>query len=242
MNSSFLIPPHGGTLVNRALRGLVREATLERAGDLPGIQVDPVNASDLELIAIGALSPLTGFMGQADYNSVVENMHLTNGLVWSLPITLAVESETADGIDAGDEIALYQGDRLLALMTVEEKFLWDRVREAREVYRTVDEAHPGVARVYAQGETLLGGPITLLNRPRAQSFPEFRHDPIHTRRMFAERGWRRIVGFQTRNPIHRAHEYIQKAALEIVDGLFVHPLVGETKEDDILKPLILFEA
>ena len=233
MNTMSSIPPHGGALVNRMLRGVIREAAIEQAGELSRIQLHPVSVSDLELIAVGALSPLTGFMGQADYESVVETMHLANGLVWSLPITLPVERERADDIAAGDEIALYEGDHLLGLMAVEQKFHYDKVREAREVFRTTDEGHPGVARIYAQGDILLGGPITLLNRPQDQSFPEFRHDPAQTRRMFAQSGWRRIVGFQTRNPIHRAHEYIQKAALEIVDGLFLHPLVGETRASDI---------
>jgi sulfate adenylyltransferase len=229
----FSIPPHGGTLVNRQLRGVIREAALERAGELPGIRLHPASVSDLELIAIGAFSPLTGFMGQADYESVVETMHLANGLVWGLPITLSVEKAAADDLGHGDEIALFEDDRLLGLMTVEEKFGYDKLREAREVFRTTEEAHPGVARLYAQGDVLLGGPITLLNRPKDQSFTEFRHDPVQSRRMFAQRGWRRIVGFQTRNPIHRAHEYIQKAALEIVDGLFLHPLVGETRQGDV---------
>jgi sulfate adenylyltransferase len=233
MNTVISIAPHGGTLVNRVLRGVIREATLERTRDLPGIQLHPASVSDLELIAVGAFSPLTGFVGQADYESVVETMHLANGLVWSLPITLPVERETADDIGEGDEIALYEGARLLGLMTVEEKFNYDKIREAREVFRTTEEAHPGVARLYAQGDVLLGGPITLLNRPKDQSFVEFRHDPAQSRRIFAQRGWRRIVGFQTRNPIHRAHEYIQKSALEIVDGLFLHPLVGETRQGDV---------
>ena len=233
MSTVSSIPPHGGALVNRVLRGVVREAALERARELPRIQLHPVSVSDLELIAIGAFSPLTGFMDRADYESVVETMHLTNGLVWSLPITLPVEKETATDMSEGDEVALYEGDHLLGLMMVEEKFGYDKIREVREVFRTTDEAHPGVARLYSQGDILLGGPITLLNRPQDQSFSEFRHDPPQSRRMFAQRGWRQIVGFQTRNPIHRAHEYIQKSALEIVDGLFLHPLVGETRPGDV---------
>jgi sulfate adenylyltransferase len=227
------IAPHGGALVNRTLRGLVREAAIERAVELPRIQLNSVNVSDLELIGVGALSPLTGFMGRADYDSVVRTMHLANGLAWTLPITLPVGTEIADDIHEGDEIALCEEDHLLGLMTVEEKFGYDKIHEAREVFRTTDEAHPGVAHLYAQGDILLGGPITLLNRPRDDAFAEFRHEPAQARRMFAERGWRRTVGFQTRNPIHRAHEYIQKAALEIVDGLFLHPLVGETQANDI---------
>jgi len=231
------IKPHGGVLVNCELRGVAREGALEKAVTLPKLVLSEVSVSDVELIAVGAYSPLNGFMGRADYESVVESMHLTNGLVWSLPITLPVDREFAGGITEGDEIALYQatdeGEYLLATMQVDEIYPYDKKREAREVYRTTEEAHPGVARLYAQGDLLLGGPITLLNRPAGQEFPEFRYDPIQARRIFAANGWRRIVGFQTRNPIHRAHEYIQKAALEIVDGLFLHPLVGMTKDDDI---------
>jgi sulfate adenylyltransferase len=224
-------------LVDRELRGVAREGALEKASDLPKVLLSPVNVSDVELIAIGAYSPLTGFMTQADYDSVVESMHLSSGVVWSIPITLPVSEDVAATISEGDEIGLYEptedGRHLLATMEVREKFTYDKEREAREVYRTTEDAHPGVARVYAQGDVLLGGPITVLNRPLAQEFQEFRFEPIQTRRMFASRGWRRIVGFQTRNPIHRAHEYIQKSALEIVDGLLLHPLVGETKKDDI---------
>jgi sulfate adenylyltransferase len=189
------------------------------------------------MIAIGALSPLTGFMSQADYEGVVKNMRLGDGTIWSLPITLAVSQEVADGIADDAEIALYQlaveGEHLLATMHVQEKYTYDKQREASQVYRTNEDAHPGVARVYAQGDVLLGGPISLINRPAGMLFPEYRLDPIETRRAFAERKWRRIVGFQTRNPIHRAHEFIQKTAMEIVDGLFLNPLVGATKPGDI---------
>jgi sulfate adenylyltransferase len=216
---------------------VAREGALEKAVHLPKLSLSSVSISDVEMLAIGAFSPLTGFMGKEDYDSVVETMRLASGLVWSIPITLPVSTEFADGVQEGDEIALYQptedGDHLLATMHVDEKYSYDKEREAREVYKTTDDAHPGVARVYAQGDVLLGGPITLLNRPAGREFAESRFDPVQTRRMFAANGWRRIVGFQTRNPIHRAHEYIQKAALEIVDGLFLHPLVGDTKKDDI---------
>ena len=231
------ITPHGGTLVNKILRGVAREGALEKAQALPRLILSPVSVSDMELMAIGAFSPLTGFMGQADYESVVDTMHLANGLAWTIPITLPVSRAFADGLKEGEEITLYQrtgGEgHLLGTMEVQDKYTYDKEQEAREVYRTTEDKHPGVARLYAQEEVLLSGPITLLNRPLNQPIPEFRYDPIQTRRMFASNGWRRIVGFQTRNPIHRAHEYIQKAALEIVDGLFLHPLVGETKKDDI---------
>lgn len=227
------IAPHGGTLVDRVLRGVSKEAALERAAALRKVSLNPTAVSDLELIAIGAFSPLTGFMARADYESVLEDMRLSNGLVWTIPITLPVSRETADELKEGEEIALVEGERILGMMELAERFEYDRVREAELVYRTTEEAHPGVARLYGQGEVLLGGDIHLLDRPADRSFAEFRHDPGQTRRMFAQRGWRRIVAFQTRNPIHRAHESIQKTALEICDGLLLHPLVGETKADDI---------
>ena len=241
-----VIRPHGGVLVDRVLRGEVREAVRERAEQMAKIPLGRMGLSDLELIATGALSPLTGFMRKADYDRCAEEMRLTNGLLWSIPVTLAVEKDLADRVQEGQEVALCEpstelgpgGERVLAVMEVAEKYPYDRQvkeREAREVYRTTEEAHPGVARLYRQGEVLLGGDVWLVDWPGAvkTEFPELRHTPAETRRMFARRGWRSVVGFQTRNPIHRAHEYIQKTALEIVDGLFLHPLVGETKKGDI---------
>ena len=227
------IAPHGGQLVNRVLRGALREAALERAASFPPVQLTAMAVSDLEMIAVGAFSPLTGFMNKDDYDNVIDNMRLSNGLPWTIPVTLPVDDEVAAGLDEGQEIALLDGDYLMGVMTVAEKYLADKEREAREVYRTTEDAHPGVARLFRQGKWLLGGEVFMLNGPKNAEFPELRHEPAQTRRMFAAQGWRRIVAFQTRNPIHRAHEYIQKTALEIVDGLFLHPLVGETKADDI---------
>ncbi len=227
------IAPHGGQLVNRVLRGSLREAALERAQTFPQVQLTSMAASDLEMIAVGAFSPLTGFMTKDDYDSVIDDMRLSGGLPWTIPVTLPVDEDTAEGLKVGQEVALVHGGHLRGIMTIAEKFPASREREAREVYRTTEEAHPGVARLYRHGSWLLGGEVFMLNRPENVEFPELRHEPAQARRMFASRGWRRIVAFQTRNPIHRAHEYIQKTALEIVDGLFVHPLVGETKADDI---------
>jgi ATP sulfurylase len=227
------IAPHGGMLVDRVLRGVLREAALERAASLKKVSLGPTSVSDLELIAVGAFSPLMGFMNKDDYESVVQDMRLSSGVVWSIPITLPVAREIADGLREGEEIALLEGDRILGIMEMTERFEYDKEREAELVYCTTEDAHPGVARLYRQDEVLLAGDIYLLERPADQQFPEFRHDPAQTRRMFAQRGWRRIVAFQTRNPIHRAHEAIQKTALEICDGLLLHPLVGETKADDI---------
>jgi sulfate adenylyltransferase len=155
-------------------------------------------------------------------------------VVWSLPITLAVSNDEAAGIEEGSQVALTVDGSALAVMTVDDKFSYDKKKEATEVYRTTDEAHPGVARVYEQGDVLLGGDVSLLEHPTStRLFSDQQLTPAQSRAAFAERGWRRIVAFQTRNPIHRAHEYIQKCALEVVDGLFLHPLVGETKGDDI---------
>jgi sulfate adenylyltransferase len=230
-----IVTPHGGQLVNRMLRGQMRQAVRDRAENLVKINLGNMNLSDLELIAGGAMSPLTGFMGPADYERVVTEMRLANGLLWPIPLTLAVDDDTAAAIQPDQEIALCENGRVLAIMEISQKYAYDKQREAEQVYQTTDPAHPGVARLYRQGDVLLAGEIWVVDLPAAAQieFPELRHTPAQSRRMFARRGWRRIVGFQTRNPIHRAHEYIQKAALEIVDGLFLHPLVGETKGDDI---------
>lgn len=231
--------PHGGKLVDRIVRGDEREAVLQRCRTLKKIPLSEVHVSDLELIAGGAMSPLSGFMGREDYESVVANMRLACGLVWSLPVTLPVTREFAATLREGEEAALLESTanghagQVLGVMKIEEKFEYDKMREAREVYRTTDSAHPGVARLFCQGEICLAGQVWMVNRPARAAFPQFRRPPVETRTMFLERGWRTVVGFQTRNPIHRAHEYIQKCALEIVDGLFLHPLVGETKADDI---------
>jgi len=234
-SSPSLIPPHGGALVARSLRGSLRVAAREKAKSLPCIPLSRMNLADLEMIAVGAYSPLTGFMRRGDYARVLTEMRLADGLVWPVPVTLAVSATQAQALKPGDEVALCEGSRPLAIMVVDEIYPYDKRREAQEVYRTTDETHPGVARLYAQGDTLLGGDFWLFDWPTATAaeFPEIRYTPAQTRQMFAERGWRRVVGFQTRNPIHRAHEYIQKTALEIVDGPFLHPLVGETKKDDI---------
>jgi len=224
-----LIAPHGGLLVD-LVAGAGREAELRaRAGGLPRIVLTARQLSDLDLLAIGALSPLEGFMGESDYTSVVADMRLANGLVWSIPVTLAVDRANVPRDDG--EIALYdEAGELRAILNLRERFAYDKTREAREVYGTADGAHPGVAAIYAQGDVLLGGPVTVFRSIEADPY---RLTPAQTRAEFAARGWRTIVGFQTRNPVHRAHEYIQKCALELVDGLLLHPLVGETKADDI---------
>lgn len=226
------ISPHGGTLVERQLKDEELNAERQRARNLLQVPLSPINISDVEMIGVGAYSPLSGFMGRTDYRRVVKEMRLANGLVWPMPITLPIDDDLADKIEAGQEIALVQQDRILAIMKVSEKFRYDKEQEARQVYQTTETKHPGVARLYQQGNTLLGGDIWLLNLPEPQLFPELCYTPAQTRNKFVENDWHQVVGFQTRNPIHRAHEYILNHALEIVDGLFLHPLVGETKSDD----------
>lgn len=189
--------------------------------------------SDVEMIAIGGYSPLEGFMSSDDYGSVVESMRLQSGLPWTIPITLSLDEGEAERIDEGDRLALAFGGERFAVLDVTDKYGRDKEREASQVYRTTDEAHPGVAALYLEDRTVVGGPITLFAPLPPGAFPEYRLPPRETRRVFAERKWRTIVGFQTRNPVHRAHEYLQKCAMEIVDGLLLHPLVGETKSDDV---------
>jgi sulfate adenylyltransferase len=232
------IPPHGGTLSQRLADEATRRSWLEKIKGLPRVNVLLRERCDLEMLAIGAYSPLTGFMGSADHRRVVEEMRLASGPLWSIPITLGVTPEQAATLKEGQDVALFDelGD-CLAILHLQEKYTRDKKKEAREVYRTEDQAHPGVEYVYKQGDVLLGGPIIALQRPRAELNPELHYTPAQLRQMFIERGWRRIVAFQTRNPIHRAHEYLTKCALEVVDGLLIHPLVGETKGDDVPAPI-----
>ena len=226
------IAPHGGVLRERLLPEAERAAAADRAGALPAIELSPRQVSDLELLAVGAASPLTGFLGRRDYEAVVSSMRLADGTVWPIPLTLAIEREVAAGLNEGDAVALASGGQPLATLRIAELYTSDRDAEARQVYGTDDPAHPGVAALLAQGDVLLAGEVDVFALPE-RPFPRYRLTPRETRRVFAERGWRTVVAFQTRNPVHRAHEYIQKCALEIVDGLLLHPLVGETKDDDI---------
>jgi ATP sulphurylase len=227
-----LIAPHGGSLNPRQVHGDEAAALAEQAQELPKRRLNSRELSDLELLANGGFSPIDGFMTSAQYKSVVDTMHLPGGLPWSIPITLSVSKEQAKRFQG--DIALTDDEGTpLAIMTVEEDFDYDKAHEAQSVYRTTEDKHPGVAAVYAQDDILIGGPVQIFRRPENPTFPEYRLDPAQTRAAFVERKWKRVVGFQTRNPVHRAHEYIQKAALEITDGLLLHPLVGDTKSDDI---------
>jgi sulfate adenylyltransferase len=233
MSAYPLIAPHGGRLVNRLAPETNVRDLHEVAASLPKLELTRRELCDLELIATGALSPLDGFLAEKDFVNVVRHRRLANGLAWTIPISLSVSPAQAASLREGRYAALTVSDRVVALVEVAQKFAFDKVEEARLVYGTTDPAHPGVKATLARADVLVGGTITLLERTVSKAWGSRSLDPIETRSEFELRGWRRVVGFQTRNPIHRAHEYLIKTALETVDGLLVHPLVGETKDDDI---------
>lgn len=224
---TFLPKPHGGKLIN------VYDPNLNLTTIDNEIQIDAIALSDLELIGIGLFSPLTGFLGKNDYESVVQSMRLTNGIVWSIPITLPVLKEISQTLKVGETYKLVYQNESYGVIKVSEWYEPDLYKEAIEVYKTDEIAHPGVKRLFERGSVYVAGKVTLVKKPEKGDFADVWLEPKETRGLFEEKGWKTIVGFQTRNPIHRAHEYIQKVALETVDGLFVNPLVGETKSDDV---------
>jgi sulfate adenylyltransferase len=233
VTTSETIPPHGGTLVNLLLDADEADRAAGEADHLPKVAIGRREMSDLEMLAVGALSPLGGFVGEKDYRCILEEMHLSNGLPWTIPVTLSLDADEAKRIGGASEIALTSGEHSIAVVDVDQVFRRDREVEAQSVFSTTDTAHPGVKALHAAGEFVVSGPVRVFHLPKHTTFQSYRLTPKQTRAAFAERGWRRVVGFQTRNPVHRAHEYLQKCALEIVDGLLLHPLVGETKEDDV---------
>ena len=234
--SNGLIAPHGGKLVNRLVDAATAAKLKSEAQGLPRLNLTPKQSCDLELIGNGGYSPLTGFMGKADFESVCTKMTLSGGDVWAIPVLLSVDKAKAPKV--GDRVALHAPNGVLqAVMSVTEVYAHDKKLEIPNVFRTEDPAHPGVAKVLEEGDTCVAGPVdvlTLCVDPEGpEAFLDMRLTPLQTREQFKQRGWKTIVAFQTRNPIHRAHEYVCKCAQEIVDGLLIHPLVGETKAGDI---------
>ncbi|WLD94959.1 sulfate adenylyltransferase [Alkalihalobacillus sp. AL-G] len=219
--------PHGGKLVTRFV-----PTSLDQLKELNTLEITQSELSDLECIGTGAYSPLEGFMNQSDYQNVLKQMRLGNGFIWPLPITLSVPGHVSTDISAGKRVALtFEGDRY-GVIDIEEVYEVDLFSEAQLIYGTTELEHPGVAKLFARSPFYVGGKVTLIKR-LPSSFPAHIFTPQETRNRFIQKGWNTIVGFQTRNPVHRAHEYIQKVALEQVDGLFLHPLVGETKSEDV---------
>jgi sulfate adenylyltransferase len=230
------IPPHGGTLKPLLAEAAERSKEVERAKQLPQIEMNSREVSDLIMMAMGAFSPLGGFMTKEDYQGVIKDMHLTDTTFWPVPITLSVSKEQADSLKEGNEVALVDGGtgEIMGIMLLAEKFTYDKELEAQSIFRTTDTKHPGVAKLYQQGEILLGGAVRAVSEGAYPSrFPAYYARPSEVRKLFEERGWSRVAAFQVRNPIHRSHEYCTKIALEVSDGLFIHPLVGALKADDI---------
>lgn len=229
------ILPHGGQLIQRIVKEEERDQLLAQAQQWKQIPINTWTISDLDLIGVGAFSPLEGFMEEEDYHSVLENMRLSNGTVWSIPITLALDESITSTLQIGEQVALVGEQDGVIYGTLEVRSIYnvDQQQEAMKIFKTDDPEHPGIQKLFSRSSIYVGGPIQVLKRPQPKKFGEFYFDPEQTRKIFADKGWKTVVGFQTRNPVHRAHEYIQKSAMEIVDALFLNPLVGETKSDDV---------
>ena len=230
------ISPHGGKLLPLLAEGEDLKKGLDKARHLTQIKINSREVSDLIMLGMGAFSPLKGFMVKEDYEGVLKEMHCKDEIFWPVPITLAVTNKHADSLKEGQEVALVDETTgaIMGIMAIEEKFAYSKELEAKSIFQTTDTNHPGVNKLYEQGDILIGGPVTVLSEGEYPSrFPIYYARPQEVRKIFEERGWRQIAAFQVRNPIHRSHEYCTKIALEISDGLFIHPLVGALKADDI---------
>jgi len=230
-----MIRPHGGRLINRYAEGNDREAILDMLRELPALDLNRRETSDAGLIANGAMSPLEGFMTRTEYESVLDRRRLPLGLPWTIPITLSLKNKTFADKKPPYRAALRTEDgEFIGVMDVEDVYTVDHAREAQRVLLTTDAAHPGVQYLQGIPNTYVGGEITLVEKViDDKRFTNYLLEPKETRVLFNAKGWKKIVAFQTRNPIHRAHEYLQKCALEAADGLLIHPITGETKKDDI---------
>ena len=230
--------PHGGKLINRVASGKRLEALRVEARELQQLAVSYDLVADLENIAHGVYSPLEGFLTQEDYLHVLHDMRLANDLAWTIPIVLDVDPDDIPGVKEGDELTLVYEGKPVAIIKVEEIYGWDKREYVRSIYKTEDPKHPGVAKTLKRKELLLGGKIDLITHVH-NPFEEYTLWPLETRLLFEERGWKTIVGFQTRNVPHLGHEYVQKAALTFVDGLFINPLVGWKKPGDFKDEVIV---
>ncbi|MFB0564877.1 MAG: sulfate adenylyltransferase [Candidatus Aminicenantaceae bacterium] len=234
-----MIRPHGGKLIERILRQKEKESILERAEELPSLKLDGELISDVENIACGVFSPLEGFLGQSEYRNVLNHMRLTNDLPWPIPIVFDVREEEAEKLREGQEIILIgEGEKPVAVLYLEEKYEYDKEELAEKVFQTKDASHPGVAKVLRMKEVLLGGKIDLIQES-ATPFYRYKLKPLETRILFKEKGWRTVVGFQTRNTPHIGHEYVQKTALTFTDGIFVNPVIGRKKKGDFKDEVII---
>ena len=234
---SNLVPPHGAdSLKPLLLPETERSEEAQRAGHLKQVPLSSREVSDLFMLGMGAYTPLDGFMGEADWRGCCEHMKLADGLFWPIPITLSCAQELGDNIGVGEDVALVDGetDELLGILTVEEKYAIDREFECSQVFRTTDSAHPGVDKVMSQGPVNLGGPVRTLSEGHfPDTYAGLYYRPAETRAMFLEKGWSKVAAFQTRNPMHRSHEYLAKIAIEICDGVLIHQVLGALKPGDI---------
>jgi len=234
---SPLISPHGSDkLMPLLLEGKELEEEKEKAKKLRQVPMTSRETSDLIMMGIGAFTPLTGFMGKEDWEGSVKDMKMKNGVFWPIPITLSAKKDLADSIADGEEVALVDTDtdEIMGTMKVEEKYTIDKELECKEVFRTAEMEHPGVAKVMAQAEVNLAGPVKVLSESYyPETFKEIYQRPVEARKVFEEKGWKTVGALQLRNPMHRSHEYLAKIAIEVLDGLYIHQLVGKLKKGDI---------